>query len=368
MQNFEYGDKEIGKREIVFAVTSMIIGVGILTLPRMVSKATNGSDGWISITIAGGIAIFFAWIVAKLAARFPKQSFFEYTSSIVTKPVSYILTFLFGIQFVVFTAFESRAIADVSKQYLFDRTPVEVVTFVFLLVVIYAVSGSRTALLRINLMFLPIVLTLACAIQFMNIGFFEIGNLKPFFQTQWTGVFKGVQESIFSFLGFEIMLFYVALMNRPKDAPKAAVIGVSIPLLLYLLLHITVIGVFSHRVTANVIYPTIEIAKEVEIPGGFFERFESVFFTIWIMTIFNTTAMAYDVAVMALSSIFRKVKKITWIFILAPLIYIIAMTPQNYVQQSMFGQFISYSGLVFAILIPTGLLLIAKMRGVQGNG
>jgi spore germination protein len=365
---FEYGDEEIGQREITVAVASMIIGVGILTLPRLVSQATQGSDGWISIAMAGCLAIFFAWIVAKLAARFPKKTFFEYTSAIVTKPVAYVLTLLFGVHFLLFVAYESRAIAGVSKQYLFDRTPVEVVAFVFLLVVIYAVSGSRVALLRINLLFLPIVLTVACVMQFMNLGFLEIGNLKPFFKTEWSGIFAGTKESVLSFLGFEIMLFYVALMNRPKDAPKAAIIGISIPLLLYLLLHLTVIGVLSHRVTMNVIYPTIEIAKEVEVPGGFFERFESVFFTIWIMTIFNTTAMAYDVAVMALSSIFRKVKKITWLFMLSPLIYIISMLPQSYVQQSNFGMFISYSGIVFAILIPLGLLLIAKMRGVKGNG
>ncbi|WLD92751.1 endospore germination permease [Alkalihalobacillus sp. AL-G] len=368
MKSFEYGDEEIGVKEILFSVPGMVIGVGILSLPRLLSTATNFLDGWISIIIGGIVAIFFTWIVAKLASRFPRQTFFTYASSIISTPVAFALTLMMSIDLLLFTAYEIRSIAVISKHYLFDRTPVEVISFTFLLVVVYAVSNSRVAILRLNVMFLPIIFFVALLVCVMNIKLFEISNLLPVFQSEWTGYLQGGKESFFSFAGFEILLFYIALMNQPKRAPKFAALGMSIPLFLYLVLHLTTIGVFSYQVTASLTYPTIELAKEVVIPGGFFERFESIFFTIWIMAIFITTTMAFDVTLIALSSLFKKIKKRTWIIMITPVIYLAAMLPQSYAELGKFGSFISYTGLTMSVVVPTCLLIMAKLRGVKSDG
>lgn len=345
MKSFEYGDQKIGSKEIRYGVASMMIGVGVLTMPRAVAEVTQSSDGWISIVIASTAAVVFAWIAAKLASKFPNQSFFHYASAIASKPAAYLFTFVLFIYYVLFTSYVTRAIAEISKQYLFDETPVEVIALVFILVVIYAVSGSRAGLLRLNLLFFPFVVTIVAILLLFSLGLFEWNNLKPFMITNWQGIASGTKESIFSLLGFEIILFYIAYMNRPKQAPKAAVIGVMIPSLLYLCVYIIVIGVFSFEVTSQVNYPTIELAKEIKLPGQFFERYESLFFVIWIMTIFNTTSMAMDVSVMALSSMFGKWQKMSWILIISPFIYVIAMLPQNPNELFTFGSLISYMGL-----------------------
>jgi spore germination protein len=364
----ENGDEQIEQKDLILAVSSMIVGVGILTLPRIVAETTNSSDGWMSILLAGIVAIFLAWSLAKLASMFPKQSFYDYTSAIVTKPVSVILTILLGLYFLLVAAYIIRQLSNIVRQYLFDRTPIEVIALIFILIVIYAVSGTRIALLRLNVMFFPIVLTVMILVQFMNLGFFETDNLKPLLTTPWSDVLAGGWKSSQAFIGFEIVLFYTALMKKPKDAPKAAMIGVALPMMLYLTIYIFVIGVFSNVVTANQIYPTIELSKEVEVPGEFFERFESIFLTIWVMTIFNTTAMAYDIAVLSIGSVFKKIKKFRLTLVLAPIIYLLAMVHQDINKVNIFGTWIEYYGIVIAIWVPFSLLWIAKIRGVKGNG
>jgi spore germination protein len=366
MKAFEYGDEEIGGKDLAFAVASMLIGVGILTLPRQLAESTK-VNGWMSITIAGVFFIFFGWFTAKLASRFPKKTFLDYTAAIATKPVAIFLSLVLGLTFLFLVSFEVRALGNITKLYFFDRTPVEVITLVYLLVVIYAVAGSRAALFRLNIMFLPIVLFVTLLVQFFNLHLFEMNNLKPFFQAGIAGVAQGALETVFSLSGYVIVLFYIALMNKPQQGPKMTVIGMLIPFALYLFIITFVIGVFGHFSAANIVYPTIEIAKEVEVPGGFFERFESVFFMVWIMTIFNTTAMAYDVALIALSSVFKKVKKMTWIFVLSPILYIIAMTPQDAIELDTMGAWLSYCISVFSTIIPALLLLVASIRGVKGH-
>ncbi|MEH7521861.1 GerAB/ArcD/ProY family transporter, partial [Bacillus sp. JJ1503] len=208
MKSFEYGDREVGRKEVMMAVANMVIGFGVLTLPRTIVKATNSIDGWISIVLGGVTAICFVGVLATLLARFPKKNFHEFTSLIINKPVATILTLLFSMFTMLFVSYETRGVADISKLYLFDRTPAEVICFVFLLVVIYAVSDSSAVLLRVNLMFMPVVLLIVLILIIMNIGFFDYKHIKPFFITGWKDILKGSKETVFSFLGFEILLFY----------------------------------------------------------------------------------------------------------------------------------------------------------------
>lgn len=367
MKRFEYADALIGKKELCISISSMVIGVGILTLPRTIASDIEASDGWINIVTGGVMAMIFAWLLAKLATRFPRMTFFEYTSNIVTRPVSYVLTLLMSIYFLLFVSYEICSVGIIAKQYLFKVTPVEVITFVFLLVLIYATSGSSIGIIRLNVLFFPIVFFIVIFVLIFTIRLIEKENLQPVFISEMSSILTGIKQSVFSFLGFEIILFYTTLMKRPQDAPKAALIGLAIPIILYTVIYLFTIGVFSSFGTKNLVFPTIELAKEVELPGAFLERVDSIFFTVWIMTIFNTASMAYDFSVMLIRFMFPQVKKITLISVLAFISYVLSMLPQDFNQLSSFGEFISITSAVVGLLLPTILLLIAIVRGVKAD-
>src|SRR5699024_5964119 len=133
-------------------------------------------------------------------------------------------------------------------------------------------------------------------------------------------------------------------------------------------LFVFCIAVYGNSSTANLLYPTIELAKSVEIPGEFFERFESVFFVIWIMAIFNTTSLTFDVSVFALTSVFTNTSKLKVIFVLAPVVYFIAMLPQELPEISFFEMVMSYTVISYTILVMFVLTVMAKIREVKGNG
>ncbi|MFD0672112.1 endospore germination permease [Cohnella sp. GCM10027633] len=367
MKPFDYADSRVGGREIAITVANVILGVGVLTLPSSLAQATRASDGWISILIAGGVAMLLAWVAAKLASRFPGKMFHEYAASIATKPVAIGLSWLFFVYFVCYGAYEARMIVTISKQYLFDQTPAEVIGLAFLFVTAYAVAGERIGLIRLNVLFLPIVLVVSTFVLSFAADLFEPSNLKPHFVTEPRGLLKGSSEVVFSFLGFELILFYAFMMRKPAKAVAMSLIGVLIPFVLYLAVYLVTIGVFTNEGAANIQYPTVELAKEIELPGQFFERFESVFFTIWLMTVFNTTSVALDISIMCLRSLFVALKKIAAISIVLPFIFIFGMLPQNVGETSTFGQWLSYFGFVLVAIVPMSLLLIAKAKGVGGN-
>jgi len=362
MKAFEYGDQEISSAQMAITIASILIDVGILTLPREVAEVTESSDGWISIAATGLIAIACAWFIGKLAIRVGTKGLYDYSASIITRPLAFMFMLGLSAYFLLFSAYEVRSIANTAKQYLFEETPAEVIALIFLLVVAYAVSGTRIGLIRLNVLFLPMVIVIAFVVMGLSYSIFHLGDLKPFFITDWKQITNGMKRSEYPFLGFETVLIYISIMNKPKDAPKAAVLGVVVPLLLYLLMYMVTVGVFSNASLRQIKYPTLELAKEVHVPGEFFERFESMLFTIWLLTVFNTMSMAFDCAVYCLSALFRKVKRTTWVVMLCPLIYLICMEPQDNVDFDRLGRLVCDFANVFAYAVPILILLLSLLR------
>lgn len=367
MKRFEYADESISEKEILVAVASMIIGIGVLSLPKQLAKDTIASDGWIALLVGGFIVIGITWAVARLAATFPGQEFITYATKLTAKPIAIVLTSIHVLITMNVVAIQIREIGEISKHYLFDRTPVEVISLAFFLVVIYAVAGSRVGLFRLNMMFLPIFLFIAVAVLVFSLGKFEIENLFPVFKTDFMNNVKAIGTSVTSYVGFGILWFYLSLVRQPKKAPKMAALGVFIPIGLYLVIFIICIGVFGNAVSSNLLYPTIELAKSVEIPGEVFERFESIFFVIWIMAIFNTTSMAFDIVVFATNSIFKRAKKIWLIFVFSPIIFAVSMLPQDTKEIDTYSTVISISWVSYTVFIILLFFLMYKIRRVKGN-
>lgn len=363
MKPFEYGDQEIRPRELAFAVSSTIIGTGALSMPRFVATKTLFSDGWIILLGGGIICAFLAWFVTKVAILFPKQNFFQYTSAYLTKPVAYVVSGILILTFAALTAYETRTISIISQTYLFGDTSIQWLALFFLLVVIYGVCGSRVALLRLNMMFLPIVISAILLLSLLNINLMKVDNLLPVFQTDWKNYTNGVKDSIFTFIGFEVALFYTVLLNgNVKKAPFAVAKGVMVTVTSYILIYITCISVFTYITTKGLTYPTIELGKEIEVGGGFLERFDAIFFTTWIITIYNTTVMYFDLAVLLFCSMFPKVPKHRFIFISAPIIFFVNMVPGEVETLIGYGTYLAWVDLGFVVISTLFVFIIYTLK------
>ncbi|MCG1027961.1 endospore germination permease [Virgibacillus halodenitrificans] len=368
MENFKYADEQISPFEILFAVPSIVIAVGILILPRSLASVTVSSDGWVALLIGGLLAIFVTWVTAKVAAAFPSQNFITYATTLVKRPIAVILTFLFAIQGIILTAYEIKQVSYTSQQYLFDRTPMEIISLSFLLLVVYAVAGTRAGVFRLNVMFLPIIIFATIILIVFSLVFVRVENVLPVFQTDIKGYFWGVRESTMAYTGYGILFFYIAFVKNSKQAPKMAAAGMSIAVVLYILIFLTCIAVFGNVTTANLMSPTVELAKTIEIPGGILERFESIFFMIWIMAIFNTAVIALDIAVLAITSIFPSINKVKLLLFLCPVTYFISELPNNITELEVMGEIMGTYSVALSLSVLVLLLIMMKVRGVKNSG
>ncbi|MDC2867776.1 GerAB/ArcD/ProY family transporter [Bacillus sp. BP-3] len=366
MKPFEYGDEEIGTRELGFAVSSTIIGTGALSMPRVMATHALFADGWVILLVGGLICACFAWLMMKVAILFPKQNFVQYASLYLTKPITYIFSFMLILIFTGITAYEARTISIISQTYLFSDTPIQLLSFFYLLVIVYGVCGSRVGLLRLNVLFLPIVFIAIILLSLLNVNLMEFTNLSPFFQTDVSKYMKGIKESVFTFIGFEVTFFYAVLLKSTKKAPMVAAKSVMITVFSYILIYMTCITVFTYITTSTLTYPTIELGKEIEIGGGFLERLDAIFFITWIITVFNTTALYYDVAILLFCAMFPAIKKHTFIFISVPIIYVVNIIPGNLEVISKYGTYLAWADMSIMVFVPLLIFVVYKIKG-RGN-
>lgn len=345
-------------------VASFILGVGILTLPRTVSEKVGTGDVWISVILGGLLAMLLGMLLAKISLYFPGQTLYEYSRMTAGKWVGGLINLIFAAYFTCLAGFEIRVLAEVTSFFLLPTTPREVTMGVILLASIYLVVGGINPIARLYEIFLPVTVILFFMVLLMGFKNFDIDNLRPLLEQGWMPVIKGTEPTTLSYLGFETMLFLPAFMEKPRHAIRAVLAGIAIPMLFYMLTVIVVVGVLTIDDVVTLTFPTIELVRSFELTGIFFERYESFLFAVWILQIFTTLSLCHYLSGLGLSQLFRKQKMKLILYGLLPVMFVVALLPNNINDVFTLGYYISYWMIGMAIVIPSLLFAIAKMRGM----
>ncbi|WP_374020750.1 spore germination protein [Paenibacillus thiaminolyticus] len=358
----------MGREQVITAhqaavfIGNFILGVGILTLPRTAAEKVQTPDIWLSVIIGGLLAMLAGIIIVKLGEHYPGKTFYEYSELITGKWLSQVINLIIVAYFTAHSAHVVRSLAEVTELFLLEGTPRWAIILSFLWVGLYLILGGIFAIGRLFAIILPITVIIFVMIAAMSFKLFEIDNLRPVLGLGIMPVLKGIRTTGLSFTGFEIMLILQAYMFRPRDAARAVVFGVSIPLLFYVTTVVMVIGALSVEGVVSRAWPAITLIRSFEFPGIFFERYESLLLVIWIMQIFATYVITHYAAARGLATMLKKeIRPLQYLMI--PIVFIVAMLPKNINDLFRFADNLGNTGIVLFGVLPAVLLGIVKLRG-----
>jgi len=343
-------------------IINFILGTGLLTLPRSATEKVHTPDVWISVIIGGIIAIIAGLIMVKLSQQFPDKTFYQFINEILGKWVGSLLSLVIICYFLTTSGFQIRSMAEVIRYLLLEGTPTWAIIMIFMWVGLYLIIGGINPIARLFEIILPLTVILFLVVAFMSIKIFEIDNLRPVLGEGIIPVLKGVKTTALAFSGPEIILLLLPFMNQPKKAVKAMLVGVSIPLIFYVITVVMVIGALSIDGVVLRTWPTLDLIRSFEISGLIFERFESFLLVVWIMQIFATFTITYFAASLGLAQLSKKSIH-PFMFGLLPILYIIAMVPKNMNDLFKLGDFVGNVALFLFGLLPLLLLIISRIKG-----
>ncbi|PFA14392.1 MULTISPECIES: spore germination protein [Bacillus cereus group] len=348
--------------QAIVVVVNFILGTAILTLPRTVAEKVKTPDVWISVILGGIIAMGAGVIIVKLGQHFPGKTFYQYSQEIVGKWIGWLLSLLVVCYFLATSGFQIRSMAEVTSLFLLEGTPMWAIIMPFMWIGLYLIMGGINSIVRLFDIILPITILVFLLVSLLGLGIFEIDNLRPVLGLGVTPVLNGIKTTTLAYTGPEIMLILLMFMEQPNKAVKVILVGVSIPLIFYVITIVMVIGSLSVDGVVTRTWPTIDLMRSFEIPGLIFERFESLLLVIWIMQMFAIYTMSLYAAALGLAQLFKKSIH-PFMFGLLPIIYIIAMTLKNINDLFKFGDMIGNTAMFLFGLQPLLLLVILRLKG-----
>jgi spore germination protein len=351
---------QITTSQTAVAVTSIIIGIGILTLPRTVTEEVSTPDSWISVILGGILVMIIGFFMAKLSQMFPGKTFYEYSQLVVGKGLGKLFNFVLISYFLVSVGLEIRVLAEVTNMYLLIKTPIEVTMISIMSVCVYLVVGGINPMTRLFELLLPITIVIFLLVFLMGLKIFDFNHMRPVLGDGFLPVLKGIRSTTFSYTGYESILMLTAFMAKPQKAIKAVLVGISASILFYLVTVVMVVGALTTDGVVTEIWPTITLFQSFEATGILFERYESFVFAIWILQIFTTFTSYFYFSALGLSQ--TSSKKVSYfIYGLLPVVYLIATIPTNINEVFTLGDIVEYI-FYFVVLISFLLLIIAYFR------
>ncbi len=359
-------NEKISTSQLVSTLILTIVGTGILTLPRVLADEV-GADGWLVILMAGGVSAALLYIKGYIVKKLPGKSYLEILTITLTKPIAYIIVFLFIVYSIILNAFLIRIFGEVIKMFLLFYTPIEVIMFSMLLTTIYLVRRGIETMGRLAELMLPIVILFNIPLFLLTLQGTDFSNLLPVFQTPIKDLVMAIPTPLFSFLGYEIILVFGVFMNKPSKATKAGVWTIGIVTFFYLFLNAMVLARFGVKQTIHLIWPTLSLFKTIEFPGLFIENVEVVVMTMWVFIVFMSVAPFYLSNVVLIANLTGAKNHNMFALPLLPLIYFIALFPDSMAATYYYLDIFAKYAATFIIIIVPILVLIALLIRKRGK-
>ncbi|WP_373229302.1 endospore germination permease [Cohnella sp.] len=347
-------------------LVSTIIGVGVLPIPLFAVEAAD--SGAPLVTLLGAMLAFVGLVlVALLGMRFPKKSIVQYSEDIIGKWPSWIGSVCVIGFFAVLTSLTAREFGEVVITAVLTKTPLEVTVIVMLLLAAISTRNDITTFAYIHHFYFPLLLFPVLLIVALSLKSAEPINLQPIWGNEHKEILGGVLTIAALFQGSFILTTVIPAMRRPDKALKASLWGFLIAGGLYVTIVAATVSVFGAEEIKNLLWPTLELAKATSLPANILERLDAAFLAVWVTAVFTTLFSSYFIAIKEVSKLFRLRDHKMFSFFLLPVVFFMAMIPQNILQMYEIIQNVGRIGLCITIAYPGLLLLIAMIRKKRGD-
>lgn len=353
--------------QVVAVVVSTIIGIGILSIPRYMAEA---GDSGAPLVSASGIPVAFlgCWFTAAVCRKFPNETLFVFSHRLVGRSIADIFNVLISLFFAFSAGITMRQFGEVCVAVVFKKTPIEAVILLMLILAALSIRRNIVKFTYVHIFYLPFILLTVLSIILVAMKNVDALNLLPLTGNYITfsSFSKGTVTSAALYQGTFVITLLVPLMKKPQQVLKAGAAALFIIGFIYVMIVAATLGMFGAQETKLLAYPTLETARSISIGAGLLERFDALFITVWVISIFTTIFTNYYLAAYSLQQVFRyKDHRLVSSFSL-PLIFVFSLLPRNIYQVYTFSSVTAIIGLIFLTLYPLLLWLIALIRQKGG--
>jgi spore germination protein KB len=324
-------------------------------------------DAWISMMIAGLVGVAITFLATKLGSLYPKQTLIEFSQTILGKWLGRLLVIPFLLQWYSVIGLIAREFGEFMITALFHKTPLWVIVFTTLLLVMFIVYQSGVeGIGRLSEIIGPMVLLMIIVLITLDLGNMNWRYMLPIFQdTGWFPILKGSFTPMTSFFGESVMMvMFVFFMDQPNQAISRAMWGIGVAVSMVSIGTLAVIFTFGPNLPSRLLYPFYDMSRYISIME-FIQNVDIIIVLILFFSIFIKLTLYMFISCYGTAQLFhlKDWRKVIWF--LVPISFIMAVSIKNI---NIFAQYFDEFFLISIIFpinmigIPLFLLVVGWVR------
>jgi len=352
----------IGYREGIALTVILISGKIYTGFPRVMVEEGK-TAAWLLVLLSTALSVVAFLPIPHLLARFPGKSYYEVVEE-VAGPYLGVLALVLSSGFYLFLlGILVREFAEIVASTVLPFTPISVITIALLLVMAYGAYAGLEPLTRTAWILAPWILAGLLAVLLLSLRWAKFQYLLPFWGA---GIPSLLKSSVFRTSLFVEVLLLPLLVPHLREPQRLAVMGIwsivisGIVMSFVVLLFVTV---FPVRAAVNVLFPVFQMAR-IMFLGRFFQRMESLFIFVWVISAAVQLAGVLQATALALARIMKLPVYRPLIFPLSVLTFAIAFIPPDLPAAIRIDdEFLRYYGAITAFGLTTTVYVVALIRG-----
>ena len=221
---------------------------------------------------------------------------------------------------------------------------------------------SFNATLNTASIIFPLVLISVVLLFCGNLDNFSFRRIYPILGDGFYNTFILGLRNIGAFGGICYLYFLPPMLKEPEKFKKIAVISVIFTGIFIFLCVATLLFMFSFFITTDEIMPLFSAARHIEF-SSFFQRFESIFLLIWIISFCCYLSITCKFSTHIFNKMFNLSDMRPVLNIFAILIFGISLLPKNYAISNLFETNIyRYLRIAIGFILGIIILILANLK------
>lgn len=319
------------------------------------------------IVLGGTLLVLLTVLLVKLARRFPQENFFQYIKTIWGRPVALIITVAYLLYFYTLMVLLFQDFANANRLLFLQETPVMVPMVLMGIGAVWLAAYGVSAIVRFFQLVFPGFALLMLGILILGIREIRFENFLPMFSNGIVPILHGAIVYVGIIQGIEIILFLTPFLNDQNKMLKPAIWGILPAVFFMFFASANAIGILGVENVLDFVYPGIALLSVIQLPGFAVERFELLLTLPWLVAIFTTMSIYIYLLSYGIIELFGfSRRKITLVIVTIAIIAATYLIP-NLTWMLLLREYYNYFTLLFTAVIPVLTLLLAVIRGKEGE-
>ncbi len=353
--------QKISTISAIMLTLSIVVSYISSSLPRTFINETK-SASLLNIIYITAVVLFIILIFCKLIKRFPGLDLLDISNFLGGNILKNIVGSLFIFYFIVSSSFMLRNFCEGLSVVYYPLTNYVFVILMFIIALGLSNRLGFISTLNTASIVFPLVLISAILLFFGNLDNFSFGRIYPLLGEGFYNTFILGLRNIGAFGGICYLYFLPPMLKEPEKIKKIATIAVICTGAFMALCVSTLLFMFSFFITTDEIMPLFSAARYIEF-GSFFQRFESVFLLIWIISFCCYLSISCKFATHIFTKMFNLSDMKPLLSIFTILIFGIALLPKNYAISNLFETDIyRYLRILIGYILGITILILANLK------